>query len=65
MHQRFVLRTFLSVGTASIALIAAQAAAQVSVPTEENPPAAAAEAIAEAQNPTAPPPPSEDIVVTG
>ncbi len=65
MHQRFVLRTLLSAGTAGLALIAAQAAAQVSVPTEENPPPVAAEAIAEAQDPAAPPPPSEDIVVTG
>lgn len=65
MHQRLVLRTLLSAGTATLALVAAQAAAQVSVPTDENPPPVAAEAIAEAQNPAAPPPPSDEIVVTG
>ena len=65
MHHRSIRHALLAASTASLALVAAQAAAQISVPTAENPPEAAAEAIAEAQRSDAPPPPSDEIIITG
>jgi outer membrane receptor protein involved in Fe transport len=55
MSQRFLRRTILCATTASLALIAARANAQIAVPTPENPPAVEAEEAAAGQ----------DVVVTG
>ncbi len=64
MVRRILIRSLLATGCATLALTASHAAAQIGVPTPENPTPAAAEAIAEAQTDSAPPP-SDEILITG